>query len=292
MPPGIDRAAIVALALTPGIGLKTIGRLLTTFGTLEAILAAAPAALRSVHGIGPKLAAAVHAIDSERLGYIAAKVAEWQAAGIAIVPYTDAAFPTPLAELNDGPLVLFIRGTWRDSDSQAVAIVGTRQPTTESLALAAHLAESFVGRGWTEISGLARGIDSAAHQGALNAPGRTLAVLGSGITPDAIYPPENRAVAEQIAACGGLVCECHPQAGPSARALTIRNRLITGLSRAVIVIEAGSTSGALHAARRAQAQGRLLFAVPNGSEGNVQLLAEGALPIHTIADVLAALPLG
>lgn len=281
--------ASVALALTAGVGKKTIGRLLDTFGTFEAILAAAPVELRSVQGIGAKTASAIHRLDAAHLARLDAELKQAAENGIRTITWQEVDYPGPLHDLDDAPLALFCRGAWLESDWQAVAIVGTREPSDESIAVAEELAAGFAARGWTVVSGLARGIDAAAHRGALKAGGRTLAVLGSGITSDVIYPPEHRPLAEDAIARGALLCECHPAAQPSASALTIRNRIITGLSRAVIIVEAGATSGALHAARWARRQHRPLFAMPNGSAGNIMLLNDGAFPADSAEGVIAAL---
>ncbi|MHB8629849.1 MAG: DNA-processing protein DprA [Aggregatilineales bacterium] len=284
--------AAVALALTPGVGKKTIGRLLETFGTFDAILAAAPVELSSVHGIGAKTASAIHRLDADHLTRLDDELTQAARDGIKTVTWREAAYPGPLHDLDDAPLAVFCRGEWLESDWQAVAIVGTREPSAESLTIAEGLAVGFAARGWTVVSGLARGIDAAAHTSALAAGGRTLAVLGSGITPTAIYPPEHQELAEQAIACGAVLCECHPAAQPSASALTIRNRIISGLSRAVIIIEAGATSGALHAARWARRQNRPLFAVPNGSAGNSMLLNDGVHPADSVDGIIAALTSG
>ena len=137
------------------------------------------------------------------------------------------------------------------------------------------------------ISGLARGIDSAAHRGAVEVGGRSVAVLGSGV--NRVYPAENATLARQIIANGALLSECHPASAPSPSALTMRNRIISGLSSAVIVIEAGAKSGSLYAAQRARAQGRGVFAVECQCAGNVALLADGALPAENADQMIAAL---
>jgi DNA processing protein len=285
-----NSTAAVALALTAGIGKKTIGRLLATFGTLNAILDASPVELRTVHGVGAKTAAAIHRLDTDHLSRLEADLHRaWDNGIKTAIWQDDPAYPGPLHELDDAPLAVFYRGAWLESDWQAVAIVGTREPTAESLAVAEELAGDFAHRGWTVVSGLARGIDAAAHAGALAAKGRTLAVLGSGVASSAIYPPEHSTLAEQIIPYGALLCECHPTAQPSASALTIRNRIISGLSRVVIIVEAGATSGALHAARWARQQNRPVFVVPNGSAGNSMLLNDGARPVVSADGIVAAL---
>ena len=285
--------AAVALGLTPGVGAKTIVRLLETFGTLDAILHADSKALRTVNGIGAKIAAAIRQNDTEYLQRLDADLKDWAAPKginrVKAATWDSVGYPPPLADLSDGPLVTFYRGAWLESDWQAVAIVGTREASTRALRRASDMAAAFATEAWTVVSGLARGIDTAALSGAVEAGGRALAVLGSGIRPEVIYPPENRTLADRIAAKGALLCEGHPMAQPSAQGLTIRNRLISGLSRAVIVVEGGATSGAMHAARFALNQGRLLFTFPDGGSGCAQLLDNGAQPFESIEQVIAAI---
>jgi DNA processing protein len=264
----------VALSLIPSLGSRRIAALLDHFGSLAAILEAGDADLRAVPGIGPKLAAAIRAID---LAHTASEIAGWQADGIAILLRGDAGYPAALKALDDAPPVLFRRGLAVSDDSHAVAIVGTRSPTGASRRLAEVIAGTLAGRGWTVISGMAAGIDTAAHQGALRAGGWTLAVLGCGVR--VIYPPENSALAAHILAHGALLSETHPDMPPSSPALVARNRLISGLSRAVIVIETAEDGGGMYAARFAREQARIVYAVQNSSTGNVRLTAEGARPL-------------
>jgi DNA processing protein len=265
-----DRTRTIALALTDRVGWTLIHRLVDRFGTLEAVLSATPDELKTVHGIGKQIAANIRAIDLDRL---AADLQRFEAQGITPATWEDPHYPARLSELDDKPLALFWKGTIEPQDAQAIAIVGTRQPAETSIRLAQQWAADLAAHGWTIISGLARGIDTAAHEGALAANGRTIAVLGCGV--NVIYPPENRPLAEQVIASGALISEVHPNTAPAANTLMRRNRLTAGLSRAVIVVEAPADSGALHAARYAHAQGKPVFAVDN-SEGNAALLREFA----------------
>ena len=273
-----DLAQWVALCLVPGLGAKTIERLLAHFGSLDAVLTADVAALIEVPRIGPKLAAAIRVID---LDQIRAAIQVWQADGITILKRAPVdphdPYPARLQALDDAPPVLFRRGTMLAGDVQAVAVVGTRQPTAPAHDFAATLAAELAQRGWCIVSGLAAGIDTVAHTGALRAGGRTLAVLGCGVRVP--YPPQNAALAAQIMQHGALLSEQHPDAGPNSPALVARNRLISGLSRAVFVVEAGSTSGSLYAARFARRQGRPVYAVATSAAGNRHLIAEGAHPL-------------
>ncbi|MBN1564102.1 MAG: DNA-processing protein DprA [Anaerolineae bacterium] len=289
----------VALSLIPNLGGRTLALLLDHFGTTDAILAADDAQLRAVRGIGPKLAAAIRAVDPDKT---AAEIIQWQAEGITLLCHApdrstintnttinttnNATYPTLLAALPDAPPVLFQRGAYQPGDTRAVAIVGTRQPSPDLYAFAGTMAYELALRGWTIVSGLANGIDAAAHWGALRAGGRTLAVLGSGL--NMIYPPQHAGLAALITAQhepdktsprGALFAEIHPASPPNGPTLVARNRLISGLSRALIVVAAGATSGSLHAARFARVQGRTVYVVDSGLAGNQQLIAAGARPI-------------
>ncbi len=279
-----DRARILALAATEKIGWRLINRLLERFGSLEAIFSASAADLQTVQGIGAQIAASIERANPEQA---AADLAAFEQAGIAVATWQDAAYPAAFNQLEDRPLVVFRRGILLPADSQAIAIVGTREPSPEASQMAYRWAASLAWRGWIVVSGLARGIDSQAHRGALETGGRTLAVLGVGFNH--IYPPEAAALAAQIAANGALISEVHPElaAEPTPSRLVMRNRLITALSRAVIVIEAGASSGALHAAHHAHAQGRPVYVLDN-SDGNRLLLDQfaGLLP-ESVDELLA-----
>jgi DNA processing protein len=265
----------VALSLIPNLGGRTMARLLEHFGSLDAVLDASADDLQCVPGIGPKLAAAIRAVN---VAATRQALTRWQAAGVRVLLRGASDYPPVLASLPDAPPVLFCQGTWQENDRRAVALVGTRQPTVQGRHAAETLAAVCAERGWTVVSGLANGVDTTAHRAALEAGGRTLAVLGSGVC--AVYPPGNRALAEQIVRRGALLSETHPAASPSAPTLVARNRLISGLSRAVIVVEAGADSGCLHAVRFARAQGRPVFAVISTARGNAHVLAEGARPLE------------
>jgi len=207
--------------------------------------------------------------------------------GIDLLTWDDDRFPAHLRALTDAPLVLFVCGTLKRDDEQAVAVVGTRTPGEHALNLASRLSRELASRGLTIVSGLALGIDTAAHRGALEA-GRTLAVLGSGIR--VIHPRENAELAQAIIGRGALLSELHPNTPPRGPQLMARDRIVSGLSRAVIVVEAGAQSGSLDTAARARKQGRLVYAVP-GSAGTEQLIETGARPLDPASadlDLLAA----
>jgi DNA processing protein len=270
----VSRAQWVALATIPGVGGKTIQRLRGHFSEMDDIFRASPEELRRVRGVGQKISQAIHTID---LAQVEADIARFEAEGIrtiTVVDYQD--YPAQLRRgLDDWPPVLFARGVVVPRiQTAAVAIVGTRWPRPERAELARQIAFELARRGLAVVSGLALGIDAAAHQGALDAGGRTLAVLGCGLKR--IYPEQNAPLADQIARDGAVLSETHPEVAVAPQRLVARNRLISGLSQAVIVVEAGQDSGSLIAARRARDQGRTVFAVTGGDAGCEALIGEGA----------------
>jgi len=205
----------------------------------------------------------------------------------------DAEYPAPLREIPDAPEVLHVRGGLVREDALAVAVVGSRRATPYGLGIAEEIGAALASRGVTVVSGLARGIDSAAHAGALRAGGRTIAVLGCGV--DVIYPPENRRLAEDIERRGALVSQFAPGTPPLAHHFPIRNRVIAGLALGVVVVEATEQSGALITARLAAELGREVMAVPGRvtsaqSRGAHALLKDGAVLVEDGEDVIDALP--
>jgi DNA processing protein len=285
-----DLVDALRLCLIPGVGPTIRKRLLERFGTPKAVLAAAPSELRQVQGVGGKLTHAIadadHEIDVE------AQIDLCRRQGIQIITEAHAAYPRALREIHDPPGVLFVRGTIKPDDALAVGIVGTRHGTQYGLRQAERLAGGLARAGLTIVSGLARGIDAAAHRGALAAGGRTIAVLASGVLN--IYPPEHDKLADEVAAQGALVSESPPCGSPLAGMFPQRNRLISGLSLGVIVVEAAERSGALITARHAMEQGREVFAVPGNvdsraSRGCHLLIRDGARLVESADDVLEEL---
>jgi DNA processing protein len=262
----VPDTAWVALSLAERIGSKTLSALLRHFDDASAILAADVEALQQVPGVGPKIASAIQHIN---LHQVEQDMERWRQAGVVAVTTSDPMYPPRLRQLDDAPPTLFLSGTWQPAFDQAIAIVGTREPSRESAGVARRLAGIAVQRGYTVVSGLALGIDTHAHVGAL--AGQTLAVLGCGILN--IYPEQNRRLAERIRL---LMCEVRPDSQPSAANLVARNRLISGLSEAVIVVETDNDGGAMHAARFAMVQGRRVYAVDNDASGNRDLIERGA----------------
>lgn len=268
-------AAWVALSLAEHIGGKKLRALMAHFGgDPRAILNADAAALRQVPGIGPKIARIIENID---LAAVEAALPRWQAAGITLCALCDPSYPARLAAVDDAPPTLFIRGKLPAPTLRAVAIVGTRQPSRKAVETAEQLSMGLAQRGVVIVSGLALGIDRAAHLGALAVGGRTLAVLGSGVLN--IYPQANAPLAQAILARGAVISEVNPAAQPNATTLVARNRIISGLSDALIVVESSVEGGAMHAARRALEQGRKVYAVESDASGNRALIAAGAVPL-------------
>ncbi|HEV2971669.1 MAG TPA: DNA-processing protein DprA [Pirellulales bacterium] len=286
----VDLHSSVRLALVSGIGPRQWQVLIERFGTPQAVLAAPASHLRDVPGIGPKLsqkiAAANDEIDAE------AEIALCRECRIEILTRNHSAYPRSLAEIADPPALLFMQGALEPADGLAIAIVGARHATHYGLTQAERLAGSLARAGLTVISGLARGIDAAAHRGALAAGGRTLAVLGSGVLN--IYPPENRELAFDVRQRGALLSEAPPRGEPLSGAFPQRNRIISGMSMGVVVVEASSRSGALITARHASEQGRDVFAVPGRvdsrmSQGCHRLIRDGAKLVETADDILEEL---
>lgn len=214
--------------------------------------------------------------------------------GIQILTWDDSIYPPRLKEIEQPPPVLYVRGEVLPEDHFAVAVVGTRRVTPYGRQVTEQLAAFLAANGVTVVSGLARGVDAVAHSAALQAGGRTLAVLGSGV--DRVYPPQNRALAEKIMERGALLSDYPVGTAPESSNFPPRNRIISGLSLAVVVVEAGETSGALITAEFAAAQGREVFAVPGNilapqSKGTNKLIRDGALPLLTPEDLLQALNL-
>jgi DNA processing protein len=211
---------------------------------------------------------------------------------IRVILDTDDDYPSPLKEISDPPGLLFVRGRMLPQDLMAVAIVGSRHATHYGLHQAEKLAGSLARAGLTIVSGLARGIDAAAHRGAMTAGGRTLAVLASGVTN--IYPPEHGKLADEIIRQGALISEAPPHAVPKGGCFPQRNRIISGLTMGVIVVEAAKRSGALITARHAGEQGREVFAVPGPVDSRVSrgchgLIRDGATLAESADDVLEQL---
>ncbi|MBI1903166.1 MAG: DNA-protecting protein DprA [Planctomycetia bacterium] len=282
--------AELTLAQADGVGPRLRRSLLDAFGSAEAALAAPAGELQKVPGIGKKTAAAV--AEARNHSGVDAILADCRDHGVRILLEDDEEYPAALKTTHTPPAVLFVRGRLDPRDALALAVVGTRHATAYGLRQAEKLAGSLARSGFTIVSGLARGIDGAAHKAALAAGGRTIAVLGSGVLN--VYPPEHNDLAEAIIAQGAVVSESLPRAVPIGGIFPQRNRIISGLSLGVLVIEAPAHSGALSTARHALEQGREVFAVPgpvdgHASQGCHRLIRDGARLVESADDVLEEL---
>ena len=282
-----DLLDLLALTLVPGLGPRLTQALLDHFGSATAIRSASRDQLRDVPRVGAKLAesfaTALAAADPQ------AEYDRAVAAGVSLFAKSVPGFPSALKSLVDAPHLLYVRGTIIPEDANAVAIVGSRNCSPYGLKTAHRLGSGLARAGFTVVSGLALGIDGAAHRGALDGGGRTLAVLANGLA--SVYPPQHVELAEQVAKQGALVTETPMLMSPQRGMFHARNRLISGLALAVVVIEANDKSGALITARHAAEQGRDVFTVPanvdsHHSAGSLKLLRDGAKLIRDIDDLL------
>jgi len=280
-----ETEAFVTLNLLPRIGPVRVRNLLERFGSPQAVLSARPADLRGVQGIGPETADSVAAW--EKTIDPTAEIERARRFGAQIITLQDEAYPRLLREIHDPPTVLYVWGNLPQSPS--IGVVGSRSPSHYALDCAKKLSYQLAYAGLTVVSGLARGIDTAAHQATLAAKGRTVAVLGSGL--ECLYPPENQELAAKIAETGAVVTEFSMQQQADRQTFPMRNRIIAGLSSGLLVVEAGATSGALISATQAGEQGRAVYAVPGRIDhpkaiGSNRLIQQGAKLILSAQDVL------
>jgi len=284
--PGL--ASWLQLALTPGIGPVTFQRLLRQFGLPQAVLAKKRAELAAF--ASPALLAA---LDSQEVAQSVARSLAWASEpGHWVITLADEIYPRLLLEIADPPPLLYARGRVELLQRAALAIVGSRNATLQGEANAQTLARALSEAGLTVVSGLALGIDAAAHRGGLAGPGSTIAVLGTGI--DVVYPSRNAALAAEIAERGLLLSEFPLGTAPAAQNFPRRNRLISGLARGCLVVEAALASGSLITARAAADQGREVFAIPGSihsplAKGCHALIKSGAKLVESAEDVLAEL---
>lgn len=277
------------LRSVPGVGSLLFKRLIDAFGSPEAVLAAAPKSLAAVDGISGKLA---QSIAAHRIPTSAKQDLDRAlAAGYGVVAMNDPAYPPLLRQIPDPPAYLYVSGGL-DAAAPCIAVVGSRHPTDYGLRTTRRLSRDLAMQGFTVVSGLARGIDTAAHEGALDGGGKTVAVLGSGL--DRIYPAENRRLAGRIAASGAVVSEFPPEAGPDGHHFPIRNRIISGMCLGTMIAEATLRSGSLITARLAADQGREVFAVPGSihshkSTGTHTLIKQGAKLVEHAGDIIEEL---
>jgi len=280
--------------MTEGIGPILLGRLILAAGSAEAACAADAALLRSVEGIGGIKSEQIRRNLAHAAEQVDAELSRCREMGVTLICQDEPAYPTMLKVIPDPPAVLYVRGTLEARDLNAVAIVGSRRCSHYGREQAERLAGLLAQAGVTVISGGARGIDSASHRGALAAPGgRTIAVLGCGA--NIVYPPENDALFVQIAQRGALISEFPLDSPPLKENFPRRNRIISGLSRGVLVVEADITSGALITARQAgDEHGRPVFALPGRVDnplaaGTHALIRDGAILVTNLEEILDGL---
>jgi DNA processing protein len=277
----------VALNQIPGVGSVLFKRLFDQFKSPEAVFRATMNELSRVEGVGEKVAREIQKGPPEEK--VERELRLIREAGGKILTFQDAAYPKRLKEIYDPPPLLYVRGELREQDDLALAIVGSRKTSPYGRWITEKISREIAGQGVTIVSGLARGIDSVAHWGALSGGGRTLAVLGCGV--DVIYPRENRSLFFKMIERGAILSEFPMGSQPEGIHFPRRNRIISGLSLGVVVVQAGAKSGSLITADYALEQGREVFAIPgnvgaDGSGGANRLIKDGAKLVESSEDIL------
>ena len=279
--------AYLKLHLAEGVGAVTFKRLVETFGDVEAA-AKARGQWQRVEGVGPKTAEALEGVTDAQIDEELAAAAK---AGAEIVVLEDRRYPTALAAIHDPPPVLYVRGRMEPTDALAISVVGSRHCTHYGLEQAERFGQLLGRAGFTVVSGGARGIDTAAHRGALGAGGRTITVMGCGLCQT--YPRENDKLFEQIVSedRGAMISELPMRTAVLGGNFPTRNRIISGLSLGVLIVEAARRSGSLHTAREAAEQGREVFALPGRvdsplSQGANELIRNGAILVQDLDDIM------
>ncbi|MFA5069120.1 MAG: DNA-processing protein DprA [Candidatus Omnitrophota bacterium] len=281
---------LILLNMVKDLGCVRLKSLLDVFKEPGAVLKSSFEKLRSVDGIGPIIAKGIMTASSDH--DVDAEIELTRRAGVEIIAINDNNYPENLKNIYDPPVILYVKGAISRCDEISIAMVGSRRCTCYGMNMADEIARDLAAKGVTIVSGLARGIDTSAHKGALNGRGRTLAVLGSGLGN--IYPPENLALSKDIADNGALISEFPMVTPPYRQNFPRRNRLISGISKAVVVVEAARKSGALITVDFALEQGRDVFAVPGmanrpSSRGANALIKQGAKLIDNAEDILEEL---
>ena len=288
-----ETKSLIHLNLIPGVGNSTIRRLLAAFGSAEKSLVATSKELARIDGLTPDVRRRL--IDGRSRVSLADELELIQKHQCHIVTINDESYPPLLKQISDPPVLLYITGQFPPQDTLSIAIVGSRSPTKYGKTTSQQLSQQLARRGIAIVSGFARGIDTCAHRGALEAGGQTIAVLGCGLS--IVYPEANRALAEEVIKSGALVSEFPMTMPPKGTNFPRRNRLISGLTLGTLVVEASDRSGSLITARCAAEQGREVFAVPGQifskmSRGAHHLINQGATLINSVEDLLDALPQG
>lgn len=280
--------ACIALNMVAGMGPVRLRKLLEVFETPERILAAKRGELRRVDGIGNEVAEQI--ANWENTVDLPAELEHIQEFGAEVITAQSPVYPRQLREIHAPPIVLYVWGEITERDQHAIGVIGSRRTSHYGAECAKKLSYQLAYSGLTVISGLARGIDTAAHQGALAAKGRTIAVVGSGLTK--LYPPENAALADKIRdGNGAVVSEFSMEVEPDRQTFPMRNRIISGWSHGILVVEAGLNSGALITASQAIEQGRSVYAVPGhinapSAHGSNRLIQQGAKLVMDAGDIL------
>jgi DNA processing protein len=277
----------LALSLIPGVGSVLFKRLLDRFKTPEAVFSAPIKELLSIEGLGEKVAREI--LNSPLEKGVGKELSLLGKVGGRIMTLKDDDYPNRLKNIYDPPPLLYVRGALRSEDALAIAIVGSRKTSPYGRWITEKIGQDLARHGVTVVSGMARGIDSVAHMGALQGGGRTIAVLGCGV--DVIYPSENRNLFNQIIEHGAVLSEFPMGSPPEGGHFPRRNRIISGLSIGVVIVQAGSESGSLITANYALEQGREVFAIPGnigaqGSRGTNRLIKEGAKLVESSEDIL------
>lgn len=279
-----------ALRTAPMVGNVTFRRLVEQFGSPQRVLEASASELGRIKGISPAVISSLSTHDYRKAADSECRAVE--KSGARIIDFLSPDYPRLLLEIPDPPPFIYVKGEIAGCDP-AIAVVGSRRATAYGIQATGRIAQELAEQGITVISGLARGIDTAAHQGALNAGGHSIGVLGCGI--DVIYPAENRRLFAEMVEKGGIVSEFPMGTGPLAANFPRRNRLISGLSRGVLVVEAAERSGSLITAQFALEQGREVFAIPGAitsgaSRGTHKLIRQGAKLVESVNDIMEELP--
>jgi len=279
----------VGLNMVKGIGSVRLRALLNFFGDAQTAWNAPVDGLKAA-GLNPRIIESLlkirHEVNLERV------MTQLEDLGIQVITWQEETYPRRLKEINQPPPVLYLRGDLLPQDELAVAVVGTRRVSGYGRQVTEEIADLLGRKGVTVVSGLARGVDGIAHHAALQADGRTIAVMGCGV--DQIYPPEHRQLAAQVMAHGALISDYPPGTPPDSINFPPRNRIISGLAIATVIVEAGETSGALITATFAAEQGREVFAVPGNiyalqSKGTNRLIQQGARPLLDVGEILEVL---
>lgn len=277
----------IGLGSIPGVGRVTFRKLVDLFGSPEQALAASHDELKTIGGLSDKVASAIGSFPWRE--FATGELEKAADANVSIVTADNPGYPEGLGAMPDPALYLYVKGALRSEDRNAIAIVGTRKPTHYGMSVTSKIASQLSSAGFTIVSGMARGIDTQAHRGALAAHGRTIAVLGCGL--DVVYPPENKSLMEEISLTGAVVTENPFGTQPEAGYFPSRNRIISGLSRGTVIVEAAEDSGSLITAKYTLEQGRALYAIPGNigsltSKGTNTLIKQGAILVDSADDIL------